>query len=124
MARSVASTPTTRETRAPHTTRLSRSRPRWSEPSGWPTLSGGARRRLGWVRLGSASGRAGATAATTATNATIKAPTARPRRRRRAGADRVVAADAVASVDMANPRVDHRVEKVGGQVDSHVGGRD
>src|SRR5262245_39111997 len=126
--------------REPQTMRLSRSRPRWSDPRRKPADSGTASRRPGWVRLGSARGSTGARSATATITDTMTAPIStdwlpsrRPIPSTRRARDRPPATLASSAFSVPgngrtlrvpDTRVDARVEEIGHEVDHDVAGRD
>src|SRR5437868_3864373 len=116
MAAAAVATPASSDTRAPHTSRASRSRPNSSVPSAWPGDSGG-RRRFGVSTVsGSGSGSHGASAATsTAATSATAAATASTLRPRGAWAGGAVALARLSLIPDA--RVEPRVEQVDAQVD-------
>src|SRR5882724_2845936 len=113
-ARAVAVSPTTSEMRAPKSSRLNRSRPNSSVPSGWPAVKMGASRRAVSMASGSRGASHGASTASTAMTAT------RPRPKRAALLRRKIRTTSV----IADARIEDGVEEIDGEVDHHEGGGD
>src|SRR6185437_1189449 len=116
---------TTSESRAPHTTRASMSRPSASHPSQWPR-PGGARTCVRSIASGSIRTSSGPKAAASASMATIAPPATSD------GLRRVILAypgtrlplQILCAANQANPRINHPVHHVGSRVDDHVAQRE
>src|SRR5262245_5979138 len=105
----VAASPAASESRPPQISRLSRSRPSSSVPSGWPGDSGGSSRWGGSTWFGSARGSQGATSSVRATSPTPTVPMAILR-------SAVSVGPRSARLRVMNTRVDVRVGEVDQQV--------
>src|SRR5438093_885520 len=110
-ARAVAVSPTTREMRAPKRSRLRRSRPNSSVPSGCPAVRMGERRRAVSMTSGSRGAIHGASTASTAMTATSP----RPKR-----AELLLRNMRTRSV-IADARIEDGVEEIDHEVDEHEG---
>src|SRR5262245_36521246 len=113
-ASAVAARPTTSEMRAPKRSRLRRSRPNSSVPSGCPAVKMGASRRAVSMAFGSRGASQGASRASTAIAATRTRPNSAALLRRNMRMTSVI----------ADARVEDRVEEIHHEVDDHEGGGD
>src|SRR5215475_15603189 len=113
-ASAVAASPTTSEMRAPKRSRLRRSRPNSSVPSGCPGVKMGASRRAVSMASGSRGASHGARTASTAITATRARPKSAALLRRNMRMTSVI----------ADARVEDRVEEIHHEVDNHERGGD
>src|ERR1700674_3169089 len=121
---SAETSPTVSDVLAPKTTRESMSRPRPSVPSRC-SMSGAMRRLSMSMSVGLCSG--SRSASTAAASVMVSQASAShmmmPRRRRRTGAAMAISR-LPSSATMTDPRIEHRVEDVDGEIDQHEPGGD